>query len=277
MIVSSTNYLQFDFVVSGTEQTELLIGLLADKGFAGFEEKDDLLTAYISEDDFSEVEFSGITNLLPQCAYRRSWVESVNWNQQWERSFEPVRVNQFAAIRADFHEPIVDVQYEIIITPKMSFGTGHHATTCLMIEQMSNLDLHHKNVLDFGTGTGILAILAEKMGAGKVLAIDNDDWSIANLRENIAANDCTRILVLQEHELPEGEIYDIILENINLNVIAAGIPSLSRISKPGTCVILSGFLKSDVAALIPVLDVHHFLIAHEANKGEWACLVLIYN
>ena len=275
--MSSTNYLQFDFEVSGPEQSGLLIALLADKGFAGFEEKDDLLSAYILENDFSEEGFSDIPRLFPQFSYSRSRVESVNWNQQWERSFEPVRVNQFAAVRAAFHEPIGDVEHEIIITPKMSFGTGHHATTCLMIEQMSKLDLRHKNVLDFGTGTGVLAILAEKMGAGRVLAMDNDNWSIENLRENMLANNCTHIGVLHADELPKGDHYDIILANINLNVILAGLPSIAGISKTGTRVILSGFLQSDVETLYISIREHAFVIADHTNNGEWVCLDLVYN
>ena len=127
--------------------------------------------------------------MLPEnTIYKYSIIEDKNWNEEWESQLQPVTINNFAGIRASFHEPLKNVEHEIIITPKMSFGTGHHATTFLMVEQMEKINFKNKTVLDFGTGTGILAILAEKLGAASVLAIDYDEWSINNALENIEAN-----------------------------------------------------------------------------------------
>ena len=123
--------------------------------------------------------------------FKETLIPEANWNQVWESNFDPVIVDDFVAIRADFHEPVKGVSLEIIITPKMSFGTGHHATTYMMIEQMRELDFTGKSVFDFGTGTGVLAILAEKLGANKVIAVDNDEWSIENAEENFEKNNCT--------------------------------------------------------------------------------------
>ena len=139
-------------------------------------------------------------NIEPfQIGFSETTIEETNWNQVWESSFEPVVVDDFVAVRADFHEPIKGIKHEIVITPKMSFGTGHHATTYMMLEQMGKLDFKDKRVLDFGTGTGVLAILAEKMGAKKIIAIDNDEWSIENANENIKRNNCVAVELKTQH------------------------------------------------------------------------------
>ena len=158
------NYLAFEFTISEPEQSEQLIALLSEQGFEGFEESDNLLKAFIPENIFNENTFNAITGLFSSIIYTRSIVENINWNKQWEQSFEPVVVDDFVAIRAHFHQPIAAVKHEIIITPKMSFGTGHHGTTYIMMQHMQAIDFVGKSVLDFGTGTGVLAILAEKLG-----------------------------------------------------------------------------------------------------------------
>src|SRR6187399_2793810 len=184
------NYLQFEFRISNAVENEILIALLSNAGFESFVEEEKMLKAFIKETEFNESSLTGIQEIIP-CTYSSTVITPQNWNAKWESSFEPIIVKDFAAIRAGFHNSIKNVKHEIIITPKMSFGTGHHATTYMMIEQMEGLDLMNKAVVDFGTGTGVLAILAEKMGASTIDAIDNDDWSIENAAENIAANGCT--------------------------------------------------------------------------------------
>ena len=154
------NYLQFSFETDHQDKIEELIALLNEQGFEGFEEEDKMLKAFIPEEKFNSVEFDKMVELFTSLAYTKSIIENINWNQQWEESFEPVIVNGFVAIRAHFHQPIAGVKYEIVITPKMSFGTGHHATTHMMLQQMEQIDFTGKKVLDFGTGTGVLAILA---------------------------------------------------------------------------------------------------------------------
>ena len=168
------NFLQFDFEPRNKEEAEQLIALLAEQDFEGFIEEGTLLIAFIPETLFNQTDFEKILEKFAILAYTKSSIENINWNQKWEQEFEPVQVGNFAGIRAHFHAPLPAVKYEIIITPKMSFGTGHHATTFMMIQLMQAIDFSNKKVLDFGTGTGVLAILAEKMGASHLLAIDID-------------------------------------------------------------------------------------------------------
>ena len=179
------NYIQIEFQeISRQEQSEILIAQLSEIGFEGFEENENKLKHLFLKRILMKV-FLQIYCSSLQLAFIKTIIEETNWNEVWESNFDPVIVDDFVAIRADFHEPIKDVQFEIIITPKMSFGTGHHATTYMMMQQMREIDFTGKTVFDFGTGTGVLAILAEKLGAENVLAIDNDEWSIENAAENI--------------------------------------------------------------------------------------------
>ena len=193
-----TNYIKIVIAINSTEESELLIADLSEINFYAFEQDENTLFAYIKEADFDE---GKLTEILGEKNYEKAIIKDENWNQRWESDFHPVMVNNFAVIRADFHEPVPDVKYELIITPKMSFGTGHHATTFLMVAMMEKIDFKDKTVLDFGTGTGVLAILAEKLGASKVLAIDCDEWSINNTLENIEANNCKKISVEKRNDL----------------------------------------------------------------------------
>ena len=251
--------------------------MLAGHGFEGFEENENILSAFIKENEFDSEGFADLAALFEHFSYTRSIIENINWNQQWESSFEPVRVNGFAVIRAAFHQPVTTVRHEIIITPRMSFGTGHHATTYLMIEQMSKLDLNSKTVLDFGTGTGVLAILAEKMGASNIKAIDNDEWSIENLKENITANDCSKINLQMANTIPVNEQFDMVLANINLNVILANLSAIAGISRTGTIVLLSGFLKTDGDILSAAITENDFSISATTQKGDWLCMQICRN
>src|SRR5689334_11761207 len=180
-----SKYLRLHFTGINAEQSEILIAELSDAGYEGFEEGLNELKAYIPNENWNEAELIEVAERVG-ASWSKELIEETNWNQVWESNFQPVTVDEFVSIRAHFHEPVKGVKHEIIITPKMSFGTGHHATTSMMVRMMSQIDFHQKKVLDFGTGTGILAILAEKLGASEVVAIDNDDWSIENARENIA-------------------------------------------------------------------------------------------
>jgi ribosomal protein L11 methyltransferase len=263
------NYIEFDFETTDEDQSGQLIALLDEQGFSGFEESGNTLRAYIPENEFNTAAFAAIIAIFHSIAYAQSVVENINWNKQWEESFEPVMVDDFAAIRAGFHQPITNVQYEIVITPKMSFGTGHHATTYLMMQQMRSLDMAGKSVIDFGTGTGVLAILAAKMGAGSVLAIDNDDWSIENAKENIGQNNCASILVEKGSVFPANEKFDIILANITLNVILDNLSAIAAASVTGTHVLFSGFLKTDETALITALQKAGLHYLSSSQKGEW--------
>ena len=269
------NYISFDFETTDTNQSEQLVALLSEQGFEGFEETGNNLKAFIPEESFSETAFNTVNNIFPSLIFAKSIIENINWNQQWEESFEPVVVNDFIAIRAGFHQSIPNVQHEIIITPKMSFGTGHHSTTYLMVQQMQNHDFIDKSVLDFGTGTGILAILAEKLGAAKVLAIDNDEWSITNATENILQNSCNKIIIEQHNAIPIVEKYDIILANINLNVITANLLSIASVCKEGGNLLLSGFLKYDEVIMLDSIKRVDFQYITTVESGEWIAIIAV--
>jgi len=238
------NHIQIEFGDISVEQSELLIAQLSAIGFAGFDEETNRLKAFIPEQDFDKMLFVRCVEPF-HITYSEALIEEVNWNRVWESNFDPVIVSDFVAIRADFHEPITDVSLEIIITPKMSFGTGHHATTCMMIEQMQGLDFVGKSVFDFGTGTGVLAILAEKLGATKVIAADYDQWSIENATENFAKNNCIAIDLQFLDSANVDEPFDIILANINKNVILDNLRYFElQLSQQGV-LFLSGILPGD--------------------------------
>jgi len=269
-------YSEVKFITNSAEQIEILIALLTDIGFEGFEEKENILKAFIKEVEFkkSTVNNIAVSNNL---SYSLTTIEPQNWNEQWESSFEPVVVNDFVAIRAGFHKRVKNVQHEIIITPKMSFGTGHHATTYLMIEQMRELNFINKTVLDFGTGTGVLAILAEKMGAKSVTAIDNDDWSIENAKENIEVNNSKNILIQRADSIFSNKQYDIILANINLNVIIQNMPLIAKACKAGAQILLSGFLKTDVPTIQESLKVNRIIYNLSTRQKDWIIIKAEYS
>ena len=240
-------------------------------GYDGFEEDATTLKAFIPKENFDSAILDEIIKIIP-VTYSISEIEDVNWNSLWESSFQPIVINDRVAIRAGFHPAFPDVRYDIVITPKMSFGTGHHATTCLMIERMLDLDFNHKAVLDFGTGTGILAILAEKMGAHSTTAIDNDDWSIENAGENISANNCRRIAVQKAETISSKMEYDIILANINLNVILSNLATISAVAKPGATLLFSGFLISDEPLMVLAFIGSGLQKVSVLQQQEWICI-----
>lgn len=270
------NYLQVEFKAIPGSQSEILVALLSEAGFESFEETENSLFAYIREEGFSESSLQPVLRVVP-VNYSISVIPQQNWNARWEESFEPVIIQDFAAIRAGFHKPINTVQHEIIITPKMSFGTGHHATTFMMVEQMKGLYLTGKRVLDFGTGTAVLAILAEKMGASKIDAIDNDAWSIENSVENAAANLCKKIKLVKADTIDTGEIYDVILANINLNVILHNLPVLKAVSKSETILLLSGIMKADEVNMMQSLAASGWQYLQTVQKGDWICMLAQIN
>jgi ribosomal protein L11 methyltransferase len=268
-------YAQIEIQITSQEQSEILIALLANIGFEGFEETENTLQAFIKEDEFVAGDVEEILK-THHLTYTQKNIEQQNWNAQWESSFEAVVVDDFAAVRASFHQPITTVKHEIIITPKMSFGTGHHATTFLMMQQMSKIGFTNKSVFDFGTGTGVLAILAQKMGATHIDAIDNDEWSIENTNENIEANNCINIYLKKEDTIKPTMQYDIVLANINLNVITAAINEIVAICKPKTQVLFSGFLPTDFEQMKQLLTTHNFISINPLQKNNWLCMTCIY-
>ncbi|MEO6670176.1 MAG: 50S ribosomal protein L11 methyltransferase [Ferruginibacter sp.] len=272
------NPYQFIFENIVPERQEMLIALLANIGFDGFEEDDKALKAFIPTATFDEDMFHDVIELI-DIKYSKSILEEVNWNQRWETGFEPVIVPHptslaaFAAVRANFHAVIPGVPYDLLVTPKMSFGTGHHATTYLMMQQMSLLDFNSKEVIDFGTGTGVLAILAEKLGATKITAIDNDEWSINNSIENIDANSCTNIIIVKGETIEAGITADIILANINLNIIIGNLEAIKTACKTGTSILISGIMQKDEEEIITLLKENNFIIKTCLEKDNWLIIL----
>lgn len=255
------------------EQKEILIAQLADAGYEGFEETDDGLDAFISKIRFDKTLLNEISYKY-QTPYSSEKIVATNWNKIWESNFQPVIVENFVAVRAGFHEPIVETQYEIVITPKMSFGTGHHATTYMMIELMREIYFSGKTVLDFGTGTGILSILAEKMGAKEIYAIDNDDWSITNAFENFRKNECNKI-VLQAASGPLVQIqFDIILANINKNVIVENFEILATELKNDGLLLLSGLLETDKTDILDKAKELNLKVKKTLQRNNWIAIQL---
>jgi ribosomal protein L11 methyltransferase len=250
---------------------DILIAELAEIGYDGFEEFPGLLKAFIPEGDFMENELNILLNKY-DINYSKSIIKKQNWNALWESNFEPVQVDDFVGIRAAFHPPFTSVLHEIIITPKMSFGTGHHATTYMVMKLMQELDFKNKSMFDFGTGTGILAILAEKLGATQLLAVDNDDWCIENASENISINTCKCIDIQKVDELKLNQQFDIILANINRNIILDNIDELRKSMAPGGQLLLSGLLKEDETDIINVC--HALGLQHHKTleRNGWIAL-----
>ncbi len=253
------------------EKAEMLIAQLSEAGFDGFEEGDDELKAFIPEKDYDKLFLKELAYKY-QLQYTEQAIQEQNWNALWESNFQPVVVGDFVGIRAGFHTPIPSVKHEIVITPKMSFGTGHHATTYMMIQQMQGISFSGKSVFDFGTGTGVLAILAEKLGASSVFAIDNDDWSIENALENCQFNNCHAVELRKMDSSAVGKGFDIILANINKNVILENMAALSAGLLPGGILLLSGLLETDETAILSKAGESGLNYAEKVEKKGWICL-----
>lgn len=264
-------YIELTFQNVTPAQSDLLLAKLSEIGFEGFEEEHNLLKAFIPSADFDLAAVNSISAEL-QTPFSQSVIAATNWNEVWESNFQPVVVDDFAAIRADFHSPITGVEHEIVITPKMSFGTGHHATTFMMMQQMRDINFNGKTVFDFGTGTGILAILAEKLGAANIIAVDNDDWSIDNTADNIQRNS-SHLIVLQKAEVVlTDKNYDVILANINKNVILAHFNTLVAQLNPEGVLLLSGLLVEDKEDILKEAAKYSLQLGKITEKNNWISL-----
>ena len=260
------NHIQIS-IEANEEQQEILISELAELDAIGFEQTTSHLLTYFEENNFKSYE---ITKLLEDYVFHFTTLPSQNWNAVWESNFEPVIVDDFCAIRAEFHKPVKDLQHEIIITPKMSFGTGHHATTYMMIQQMRNINFINKKVFDFGTGTGILSILAVKLGAASVTAIDNDEWSIKNAKENFEKNKIYSINLYQSSIVPESN-FDIILANINRSVLEQYSSTLVNLLSPKGILLVSGLLKEDEKFIVKLFG--GLMLYNSQHKQNWLSLL----
>jgi ribosomal protein L11 methyltransferase len=266
------NYIHIKFQPVSKEQQEILVAQLSELGFEGFEEGLNYISAYIPEEQYNERETYNLVTGT-ETTITKETIAPRNWNAEWEQNFQPVIIDEFCGIRAHFHEPLQKVQHEIIITPKMSFGTGHHATTYLMIQNMQQLSFTGKKVLDFGTGTGVLAILAERLGAASVTAIDNDEWSINNAEENIALNHCSNIALSKAESLQMSTEFDIILANINKHVLLANMAGIKQHLTLDGVVIMSGLLAGDRPDIEKSAANNGLSVIDCKMRGDWICLL----
>ncbi len=267
------SHIKVTFAIPEGGDGDILIALLADAGYEGFEEIGNDLLAYISSDSFSEDDLKEIAKTL-QLDYKTEEVAEQNWNQLWESNFQPVIVDGFCTIRAHFHDIEVSTPYEIIITPKMSFGTGHHATTQLVLTMMKDIDLQGRSVLDFGSGTGVLAIMAEKLGASDILAIDNDKWCMENAEENVLRNGCKHIAVRigSLEEVPHKPV-DVILANINRHILLQYMADIHTLLRAGGAIIMSGLLIEDKEVILASAADAGFVFRNVKELNGWIALL----
>lgn len=268
------SYLQLDFEFEQPQSDpEILMAYLGELGYESFVTHDNDLTAYIYKGDFSQIL---LRNLLDEevagfkAKYELKELPDVNWNAVWESNFPSVEIAGKCRVRAPFHEPDPNFPLEIIIEPKMSFGTAHHETTALMMELLLDYPPKDLDVLDMGCGTGILAILASRLGAKHVVAIDNEEWAYRNALENVARNECSNINVTQgDASLLGNESFDLILANINRNILLNDIPVYASVLKPGGRLILSGFYKTDLAVIKQEAMKHSLKSDRYLMRNEW--------
>lgn len=263
---------QWLFKTSDAPLREILIAELSVLGFDSFDEDEQHLRAYPSLAEIGEEEVRGVAERYG-VAFHREEIPEQNWNAIWEQQFEPVIVEGFCTVRADFHQLPVTTPYEVVITPKMSFGTGHHATTQLMITEMKDLDFTGRHVFDFGTGTGILAVLASLLGAASVLAVDNDVWSYENALENAGRNNSGNISIKKGSlELAQGDSYDIILANINRHILLHYMKPIHDLLRPGGTILMSGLLEGDFQVVDEAARAAGFVPVHQRQQEQWIVL-----
>lgn len=266
------NYLEILIEVNQPTLKELVIAELTELPLTGIEEEFKRLKVYFKEADLDENQLNFIINKY-SLTYSKSIIKEKNWNADWESGFEPIIVENRVGVRANFHSALQNVDYEIVITPKMSFGTGHHPTTYLMLEMMYDLPFQKAKVYDFGTGTGILAIYAEMLGAQSIVASDYDHWCFENTAENIAINKCKKI----DNQLFNGfykkHPYQIILANINKNIILQYFEEMVTSLEAEGYLLLSGLLFGDEKHIHEKSKESSLVHLQTKRKGDWIAML----
>jgi ribosomal protein L11 methyltransferase len=261
---------------------EIVIQELADLGFESFEEAQNGVVAYIPEHSFDEKAVSKHAFLnkfnLGKVEFSFIKIEDRNWNDEWEKNFQPVLIAETCFIRAPFHEPQKGIPYEIIIEPKMAFGTGNHETTSLMIEQMLAIKFEGKHVLDMGCGTGVLGIMASKLKATSILAIDIDEWAYQNTIDNCAANNIKNIAVEQGNaDKLRDRKFDVILANINRNILLEHIPAYANSLSTKGLLLLSGIYEQDLSMIREQAEANSLIYQGKSEKNNWIAVLFAKN
>lgn len=265
-------------ITAPPELVDILTAELSQYGYDTFMETEEGLAAYTTEAIFSEADIVSVLdryNQDGQLTYDTQKIEKQNWNAEWEKNFEPLLIGNVCSVRASFHPKPENVQYDIVINPKMSFGTGHHETTTLMIENQLTIDHAGKRVLDMGCGTGILAIMACKLGAASIVAVDIEDWTVENARENAEINHCADIDVRlgDVQQIATDKPYDLVLANINRNVLLDDIPAYSAKLLPGGYLVISGFYTEDLKLIQEKAEHSDLEFTSVRTKNNWVSAV----
>lgn len=269
-------YIAYTFTVFPKEPaTEILIAELGSIGFESFVENEKGVVAYIQEKDWNQNILDDIFVLNSEefsISYQKETIRQTNWNREWEKNFNPIAVDGLVSIRAPFHEN-PKLKYDIVIEPKMSFGTGHHETTHMMIQHLLELDLKNKKVLDMGCGTGILAIFAEMKGAYEIDAIDIDNWCYQNSIENCERNNCKNIKVFEgDARLLVNKKYDLIIANINRNILLNDIKTYVKNLNEEGVLLLSGFYKEDISVIEDETSKYGLYLTKSLERNNWVAL-----
>jgi len=269
-------YISYTFQITPRDPaTEILIAELGYAGFESFVENESGVIAYIQKEDFRDDILDYIYILSSdefKIDYQKEEIAQVNWNKEWEKNFNPIQIDDLVSIRAPFHEK-PNLEYDIVIEPKMSFGTGHHQTTHMMVKHLLNLDLKDKKVLDMGCGTGVLAILAEMRGANPIDAIDIDNWCYLNSIENVDRNNCTKISVYEgEASLLINKKYDVIIANINRNILLNDIKTYAACLTENGILLLSGFYQEDIPIIDAEVSKYDLKLQTIEERDNWVAL-----
>jgi len=270
-----TNYFETRLTIN-PDYNDILVAELGQIGYESFVETEEGLSAYIPETNFNAIKLQQLIadyQHLTPITFEYEQLETKNWNEEWERNYQPIEVAKQIRVRASYHAPDPTFQYDIVIDPKMSFGTGHHETTTLVMEQQLSLDHQGKSVLDVGSGTGILAILAEMLGATRLTAFDIEEWAYLNAVENAELNGCSKIHVFQGtiEDCP-ADTYDIVLANINRNILLREIPMYVQYLKSGGTLMVSGFYEFDIDDIVQKANEVNLTLIAQKTLNQWAVL-----
>lgn len=255
---------------------EIIMAELGDASYDSFVETDSGLLAYIPKNQYDEEKLKAVLRSVEGCqaTYELATIPDQDWNAAWEKEHQPVMVDNFCWIYAPFHQPNSNAEYNILIEPKMSFGTAHHPTTYMMLQLLNSEPLADKSVLDMGSGTAVLSIFAEKRGAAYVEAIDNDEWAYRNALENLENNNCRNIKALLGDAalLTSDKRFDVVVANINRNILLRDLHCYTAVLAPGGTLLLSGFYEHDIPAIRAKAEASGLAFDHYESRQDWVAV-----